>query len=122
MIEGTLDVAARAFGSILTSAKGRNALQRLGLSGPDAPTFVCALYDTTVEEVAQHVPATVLVIDITRDRVASLRIEGSPTDDEDYEVHPTTKLGFVVDCIVGSKADISTSILGDVHGQITQLA
>lgn len=124
MIAGeTLPTAARAFGAIAAQGSGRAALRELGLSGEEAPSFVCALYDTTVAEVAPYAPTTILVIDVTHRRLATLAITGSPSTDDDYEVQPSTKLGFVVDCMETTRQpDLSLAILGHVHGTITDFA
>lgn len=120
--EGTLWTAARAFGALVAQPSGREAVQTLGLSGDDAPAFVCAIYDTTIEEVAPYAPTTVLVIDVVRGRLATLGIPGTPTSHEDYDVHPTTKLGFLVDCMGQSRqADMALGILGEVRGTVTEL-
>lgn len=88
--KGTLWTSARAFGALVAQPSGREAVRTLGLSGDDAPAFICAICDTTIEEVAPYSPTTVLVIDVVRGRLATLAITGTPTNHEEYDVHPTT--------------------------------
>jgi hypothetical protein len=117
MTTGTLDTAARAFGSLIATPAGRAAVASLGLSGEGAPVFRCALYDTTVAE-----PATILVIDIERGRIAALTLHLDASGAHDYEVHPTSKLGFIVDCIEADRGDITTTLLGGIHGTVARIA
>lgn len=133
MTTGTLDIAARAFGSLVATPAGRAAVASLGLSGERAPVFRCALYDTTVAELSRAglvvagpvcaaEPATILVIDIERGRIAALTLNLDASGGHDYEVHSSSKVGFIVDCIEADRGDITTTLLGGIHGAVARIA
>lgn len=123
MNTGTLDIAARAFGSLIATHAGRTAVASLGLSGANAPVFRCALYNTTVGEVATELPTTVLVIDVERNRIATLTIPGNGGDDGSHvEVQLDHKLGCLVDRLQAEQRDPSDKDLGGIRCAIVELA
>lgn len=119
--QGTLDTAARCFGSLISHQRGRDALRTLGLSGADAPSFVCALNETTVGEIAPFAPTVVLVIDVDRSRVSAVHVSGTTTHDEDDARTASTLIGGLVD-LLRTTSPARVGLLGDVSMTCPDLA
>lgn len=120
MTTDTLDTAARALGPLFATPSGRAAVRSLGLTGPEAPVFRCALDLTTVGEVMGDEAATVLVIDVERGRIATLHVPAR-VDMPDLDAIADTPLGEIVDglpAVRGSGAPVTT---GGIRGAVVQL-
>lgn len=115
MTTETLDIAVRAFGSLIATRAGRSAVAALGLSGADAPMFRCALYDTTVAEVAGDEPKTVLVIDVQRSRIAALTLPcGLASNDQ--EAPRAYKLAHPIDGLQAGVERLPDGAFGGIRG------